>query len=170
MFLLGTRLIFGLGAAAALSLLDILSQPVAFAQTPMMLPTDPAPLVAETDAGRREFSVEIADDPRERSAGLMFRQSMADDHGMLFVMDGTGPVGFWMQNTPMPLDLLFIAEDGKVVGVLPGRPFSEDVISPGQPARFVLELKQGTAQRLGIDEGDRISHPAIGNAAPDVNE
>jgi uncharacterized membrane protein (UPF0127 family) len=138
-----------------------LGMPQSSADQAMRLPVDPAPLVAETAAGERSFTIEIADDTSERSAGLMFRESMDDDHGMLFVFPETRDLAFWMKNTPMPLDLIFIGEDGGVRAVLPGEPFSEAEISPGEPARFVLELKRGTAEKAGIKDGDTIRHPAI---------
>src|SRR5688500_4578161 len=64
----------------------------------MRLPTDPVPLVVSTSAGQRSFTIEIADDVSERAKGLMFRETMADDHGMLFVFEQTQPVGFWMKD------------------------------------------------------------------------
>lgn len=131
----------------------------------MRLPVDPAPLVATTASGRHEFSVEIADDPSERAAGLMFREAMDDDRGMLFVFEETRPVQFWMKNTPMPLDLVFIGSDHTVRAVLPGEPFSEATIGPQEPVRFVLELKRGTAEQTGISNGDRLEHPAMGKPA-----
>jgi uncharacterized protein len=134
-------------------------------EKPMILPVDPAPLVAMTDAGERRFTIEIADDPGEQQRGLMHRTEMADEHGMLFVLGETRPTAFWMENTPMPLDLVFIGEDGKVRAVLQGEPFSRANISPGEPVRFVLELKAGIAQRNGIEAGDRIRHPAIDQIA-----
>lgn len=135
----------------------------ALAEEPMILPTDPAPLVARTADGDKSFSIEIAAGVDERARGLMFRKSMDDDHGMLFVFDVTKPLGFWMQNTPMPLDLLFVGEDGRVIATLPGEPLSEALISPGMehPARFVLELKRGIGAKNGIKNGDRLSHPSI---------
>ena len=131
----------------------------------MILPIHPARLIAETDQGERSFSIEIADDGEERARGLMFRQSMADDHGMLFVFEQSRPLSFWMKNTPMPLDLLFIADDGRVIAILPGEPYSTAAIGPGEPARFVLELKAGTAQKSGIAVGDRLRHPEIDRVA-----
>lgn len=128
---------------------------------PMILPTDPAPLVVETKDGARSFSVEIAANPAERAAGLMFRRTMPDDHGMLFVHERTQQATFWMKNTPMPLDLLFIGQDGRIAAILQGEPQSLAVISPGVPVRFVLELKAGTAARQGIADGDAVKHPAI---------
>jgi len=128
---------------------------------PMLLPIDPAPLVTETAAGERSFQIEIADTDAERSAGLMFRRVMPDDRGMLFVFERTRQMAFWMKNTPMPLDLLFIDQDGVVRAIRQGVPFSESEIAPPVAVRFVLELKAGTAQKAGIAEGARFSHPQI---------
>ncbi|RUW98460.1 DUF192 domain-containing protein, partial [Mesorhizobium sp. M2A.F.Ca.ET.037.01.1.1] len=80
----------------------------------------------------------------------------------LFVFDRTDEVDFWMKNTPMALDLVFVGEDGRIKAIKRGEPESEAIISPGQPVRFVLELKAGTAARDGIKEGDFLRHPAIG--------
>ena len=142
-----------------------LGVPQSSADQAMRLPVDPAPLVAQTAAGERSFTIEIADDQSERSTGLMFRETMDDDHGMLFVFPETKEVGFWMKNTPMPLDLIFIGQDGIIRDILPGEPFSEALIAPGEPIRFVLELKRGTAEKAGIKDGDTVRHPAIGQAA-----
>ncbi|MEQ1942757.1 DUF192 domain-containing protein [Mesorhizobium sp. VNQ89] len=131
----------------------------------MHLPVDPVSLVIETASGEKSFTIEIADDQNERSRGLMFRETMDDDHGMLFVFPETKPVGFWMKNTPMPLDLIFVGQDGRVIDILPGEPFSEALIAPADPARFVLELKRGTAEKSGIADGDFLRHPAV-NEAP----
>lgn len=131
----------------------------------MLLPIDRTPLVVSTGSGDRSFSVEIADTSAEREAGLMFRRTMADDHGMLFVFERTDEVDFWMKNTPMALDLVFVGEDGRIKAIMRGEPESEAIISPGQPVRFVLELKAGTAARDGIKEGDLLRHPAIGSSS-----
>jgi len=131
----------------------------------MVLPVDPDPLIAETSSGERSFSVEVADDMQEREQGLMFREHMDDDHGMLFVFDDTRDVGFWMKNTPLPLDLIFIGQDGRVRAIKQGEPLSPAVISPASPVRFVLEVKAGIAEKAGIEDGDRIRHPAIDQVA-----
>jgi uncharacterized protein len=131
----------------------------------MMLPVDPTPLVAVTANGERSFSIEVADTTAEREAGLMFREDMASDHGMLFVFEQTREVNFWMKNTPLPLDLIFIGQDGRIRAIKQGEPQSEAIISPGEPVRFVLELKAGTAAKDGIAEGDLLRHPAIGAAS-----
>jgi uncharacterized protein len=127
----------------------------------MMLPVDQAPLVAQTADGERSFTIEIADDPGERARGLMFRTDMPDDRGMLFVFETTQPVAFWMKNTPMPLDMVFIEPDGTIASIQKGEPFSEATVSTLTPVRFVLELKHGTAAKRGLREGDRLRHPAI---------
>ncbi len=132
---------------------------------PMLLPVDPAPLVAEAGGKDIRFTVEIADDDAERSAGLMFRRVMPDDRGMLFVFEETRRVAFWMKNTPMPLDLIFADEEGVVVDIRQGVPFSEAAIAPQAPVRFVLEVKAGTAQKAGIAAGDRLRHPVIDRIA-----
>ncbi|CAN0656307.1 DUF192 domain-containing protein [Nitratireductor aquimarinus] len=127
----------------------------------MRLPVDPEPLVAVTAAGEVRFDIEIADEAHERQRGLMFRQSMPQDRGMLFIFPAEGRQGFWMQNTPLPLDLLFVAADGTVRAIAPGTPFSTASISPDVESQFVLELVAGTAQKTGIEVGDRLRHPRI---------
>jgi uncharacterized protein len=151
---------------AALGFYIGLPQPSSADQA-MRLPVDATPLVAETAGGERSFTIEVADDQSERSAGLMFRETMDDDHGMLFVFQETRPVGFWMKNTPMPLDIVFIGEDGKVLDVLPGEPFSEALVSPGTTTqvRYVLELKRGIAEKAGIKDGGTMRHPVIARTA-----
>jgi uncharacterized membrane protein (UPF0127 family) len=150
-----------LAFAAALS---VARPVVALEGAPMILPVDPAPLTVETKDGERRFTVEIAADDSERSAGLMFRTEMDDDHGMLFVFERERRLSFWMKNTPMPLDLVFIDGEGAIVDILPGEPFSLAPIGPEAPARFVLELKAGTAEKAGIAQGDRVRHPRIDGA------
>lgn len=132
----------------------------AFAQG-VVLPTDSVPLVAKTASGDRTFTIEIAQEPGERAIGLMHRKTMDDDHGMLFVFPEQQMVGFWMRDTPLPLDLIFIGQDGIVRDIEQGEPLSETPIMPGEPVRFVLELKAGTAAKVGIRDGTELRHPAI---------
>ncbi|CCV13429.1 DUF192 domain-containing protein [Mesorhizobium sp. STM 4661] len=142
-------------------------QPTSADGRAMILPVDPQPLIAVTKGGERSFSIEVADTSAEREAGLMFREQMADDHGMLFVFEEPRDVNFWMKNTPLPLDLIFVGKDGKIRAIKQGEPQSEAIISSGVPVRFVLELKAGTAARDGIEDGDLLRHPAIGGAPGD---
>lgn len=132
---------------------------------PMILPVDATPLVVETGSGKHSFSIEVADTSSERESGLMFRKEMADDHGMLFVFERSSEVNFWMKNTPMALDLVFIGQDGKIKAIKRGEPESEAIIAPGQAVRFVLELKAGTAARDGLKDGDVMRHPTIARAS-----
>ena len=159
--------IFGATAAVAvISLLIFAFLPSSTSATntagqPMLLPPHSVPLVAETVEGDISFVVEVADDETERSRGLMFRQSLPDDRGMLFIFEATGQRGFWMKNTPLPLDLIFVAESGRVVAIRHGEPFSEETVAPIYPVRFVLELKAGTARKHGVRIGTRLRHPLV---------
>ena len=157
--LLSMRVLFAAGMAVFA--LALLLSPVRAGEAPMILPTDPTPLVVDGANGEHSFSIEIANTPDEQEQGLMFRQSMADDHGMLFAFDHTEPLAFWMKNTPMPLDLIFISGRGKVKAIRRGTPFSTDIVSPNQPVRFVLELKAGIAEKAGISDGVIMHHPVI---------
>ena len=157
--------VFGAAMLAVPALVVSLSATVpSLAQQAMALPADPEPLVAVTSRGEVPFRIEIADEPGERAMGLMFREDLADDQGMLFVFEQTQPAGFWMKNTPLPLDLLFISSDGTVRDILQGVPFSEAVIAAEEPVRFVLELKAGTAAKAGVSVGDKLRHRVIAKA------
>jgi len=115
-----------------------------------------------TDGGVHAFSVEIADDPVERARGLMFRETMPRDHGMLFDFAQEGERSFWMKNTPLPLDIVFIGADGTVVSIARGTtPFSTDPIPSDGPARFVLEVNAGVADAIGLQPGDRLVHRRV---------
>ncbi|GHC62015.1 DUF192 domain-containing protein [Limoniibacter endophyticus] len=126
------------------------------------LPIDPVPLTIE-NPGKLPISlrIEIADTDERRATGLMFRAPLAADRGMLFVFDETRIVSFWMKETPSPLDLVFINEDGAVTGVKQGVPYSLSPIEVEQPSRFVLEIAGGMAERHGITAGTVLKHPVI---------
>lgn len=114
------------------------------------------------DFGTLGFRVEVADDDAERSRGLMGRQAMGRLEGMLFVFDATQPVSFWMRNTLIPLDMLFIDETGTVVRVHANAvPLDESPIPSGVPVRYVLEINGGLAARFGIAAGAKLQHPVI---------
>ena len=113
-------------------------------------------LSIDTAAGTLQFKVELAVTPAQRQRGLMFRQELAADAGMLFDFGRPSPVSMWMRNTYIPLDMLFIAEDGRIVKIVERTiPLSLTTISSDRPVRAVLELKGGTVSRLGISTGDR---------------
>lgn len=121
-------------------------------------------LTIETGNGSRfEFDVELALNGRQHAQGLMYRRNLGERAGMLFVYAREEPVSMWMQNTYIPLDMLFIARDGYVVRVVERAvPQSLETISSGQPVLGVLEIKGGTAERLGIQPGDRVLYRAFG--------
>ena len=111
-----------------------------------------------TAAGARLFHVELAETPEQRSRGLMFRRTLAPDAGMLFLFPERERPTMWMANTWLPLDMLFVAADGRIVDIFANAvPHSRLTISSPRPARMVLELGGGTARRLGITPGDRLS-------------
>lgn len=136
----------------------------------------PAPAAAETAAatGRLEirtakathsFSVEIADTEAKRADGLMFRTQMAPDHGMLFDFKREQPVWFWMKNTYLPLDMIFVKPDGTILSIAENTtPLSEATVPSGGPVRFVFEVVAGTVKRLGIAPGDKVMHPLMRRA------
>ena len=107
--------------------------------------------------GAVEVSLEVAATPAERERGLMYRTSLADGRGMLFVFDEDRNHSFWMKNTLIPLDMLFIARDGTVVGIhANATPQSTADIAVGMPSRYVLEVPGGWAARHGISAGARV--------------
>ena len=110
--------------------------------------------------GVHVFTVEIADTEAERERGLMFRKELPPGRGMLFDFHREQQVGFWMKNTLIPLDMIFIDRRGRIVNIAQdAKPMSEDVIMSGGQVRAVLEVIAGTVRRLGIQPGDRVSNP-----------
>ncbi|MBA5777086.1 DUF192 domain-containing protein [Stappia sp. F7233] len=119
-------------------------------------------VVEAANGARHEFTVEIADTPAARGTGLMFRKELAADAGMLFDFHREEPVYFWMKNTYVSLDMIFIASDGRIVRIAEHTtPLSEKVVPSREPARYVLEVVAGTSARLGLAAGDRVSGPAM---------
>lgn len=121
---------------------------------------DETPLVIEASGGRFEFQVELAVSPEQRSQGLMFREELAEDRGMLFDFGTSQRASMWMRNTYVPLDMLFIDTDGRIAQIVTNtQPLSDAVIASREPVRAVLELRAGVTARLGIEPGDRVIHP-----------
>ncbi len=116
-----------------------------------------------SDHGISRFKIEIADTNKTRQQGLMFRENLGVTQGMLFIFETLGNVSFWMKNTPLPLDMLFIDARGEIVRIEhQTTPYSEDGIDGGSPTiLYVLEVNGGTARRFGIQPGDVIRHPRI---------
>ena len=118
------------------------------------------PLTVTTSSGEHRFMVEIADDEAERQRGLMEREPLADDRGMLFQFPDVAERGFWMRNTPSPLDIIYIDPRGRIVSIAKNAtPYSEAIIPSNGLASGVLELRAGRAAEIGARPGDRISHP-----------
>ena len=110
--------------------------------------------------GRETFILEIADTPKLRETGLMHRKSMAPDHGMLFVFEHRQFLGFWMRNTLIPLDILYVDSDGRVATIRQMKPLDETSIASREPVLYAIELNEGTAARAGVKEGDLLQLPA----------
>ncbi len=116
---------------------------------------------------RHVFEIELVDTPESRAQGLMFRESLAPDAGMLFDFFAERPVSFWMQNTLIPLDMLFIDDAGEIRTIhANARPLDPTGIPSRVPVRFVLEIPGGRSQELGIEPGDTVEHPRIGSEPP----
>ena len=125
---------------------------------------DPGSVLIDTPGGQHRFTIELADTPGERARGLMYRRNMRPDHGMLFDFQVEQPVAFWMKNTPLPLDMLFIDATGTVVQIAADTvPFSETPVPSERPVQAVLELNAGTSRALGIAPGAVVRHPIFGN-------
>ncbi len=108
---------------------------------------------------RHPFRVEIADTPSKRSQGLQWRKNLAPENGMLFDFKSPQPANFWMKNTSVSLDIIFIGANGRIINIARRTtPLSLAVIPSAGPARGVLEILGGQAKRLGIAKGDRVEH------------
>ena len=116
-----------------------------------------------TSSGSHAIEVEVADTPQAREIGLMNRESLAEDTGMLFDFREDRPVSMWMKNTLIPLDMLFIDKTGTVVRIARNaKPHSLETIPSGKPVRYVLEINGGAAATYGAKTGDKLEHPLIG--------
>jgi uncharacterized membrane protein (UPF0127 family) len=140
---------------------------IAFLAPPVWAETDGArqEIVISSGSGEHRFSVEIADDPRERSRGLMYRRDLAKDTGMLFDFGTEEEASMWMANTYLPLDMLFIKADGTVESIAKRTtPLSRRSIESRGLVRYVLEINAGASDELGIKPGDKVSGPALQSA------
>ena len=126
------------------------------------------PLTIHSASGVHRFTVEVAATPEQQERGLMFRRSLAPDRGMIFPYSPPQLVGFWMRNTLIPLDMVFIRADGRIARcvhelgaaeharVATAKPLDETVVPGGEPVVAVLEIAGGRAAQLGIVAGDRV--------------
>jgi uncharacterized protein len=123
-------------------------------------------LTIETAKGPQKFTIELALSDAQMEQGLMFRRSLAPDAGMLFDFKTPTNVAMWMKNTLIPLDMLFVDEHGRIVDIHERAvPLSLDTIATKAPARYAIELNGGTAARLGIKIGDRVTSPAMASGS-----
>jgi uncharacterized protein len=159
------------GLIALVSALALTALPAAAQEIPRMDPKackgQPEikplePLSIRTDKGVQTFQVEIADSQREQQYGLMCRKAMAPDRGMLFVFAAATPRVFWMRNTLIPLDIIYIGANGRVVSISRNvQPLDESGAPSAGPAKYVLELAAGRAAQVGLLPGDRVTHRAL---------
>jgi uncharacterized membrane protein (UPF0127 family) len=117
----------------------------------------------DTARGPVSFKVEIADDDAERERGLMFRTSLAPDAGMLFIWTTPAQRAFWMRNTYIPLDIIYIGVNGRILSIAAmAEPFNETPLPSQGAALGVLEIAGGRAAELGIEIGDQVHHRIFG--------
>jgi uncharacterized membrane protein (UPF0127 family) len=114
-------------------------------------------LVLETASGKHHYTLEIAATEPQQQCGLMFRKTMKANHGMVFPMNPPRRATFWMENTVLPLDLIFVGPDERVLSIaVNAKPFSRDILDAGGLTSAVIELNAGEAARIGLQAGDRV--------------
>jgi uncharacterized protein len=132
----------------------------AAAAAPASVSFEESSLTVDAADGQFEFLVEMAVNPAQRGQGLMFRESLEEDRGMLFDFGKPQRATMWMRNTYVPLDMLFIDANGQITQIAADtQPLSDAVIASREPVRAVLELRGGVSAKLGIKPGDRVIHP-----------
>jgi uncharacterized membrane protein (UPF0127 family) len=117
------------------------------------------PLTITSDSGVHRFTVDVARTAEEQRVGLMFVRALARDRGMIFPYDPPQPVAFWMHNTLIPLDMVFIRADGTIARIATAKPLDDTPVPSGEPIVAVLEIAGGRAAELGINPGDKVSWP-----------
>lgn len=121
------------------------------------------PLEIVTKSGVQVFTVEVAKTEQERATGLMYRKELPEGRGMLFDFSPEQQVSMWMKNTFIPLDMIFVRSDGRILRIAENTtPQSEKIIPSGGLVKGVIEVAGGTAKKLGIAPGDRVGHPLFG--------
>ncbi len=127
---------------------------------PCLLPITQLTVTSADGEASVTLTVEIANRSDQRQRGLMFRESMDELAGMLFVFPGDRHGGFWMRNTLIPLDIAYLGADGTVLEIVHGVPLSLDILTPTQPYRYTLEVNGGWFERQGLGVGDMVAVPA----------
>ena len=129
--------------------MDLAQSPAGLEQVPLTI----------TSGGREHrFTVEIAKTPEEQAMGLMYRNALAPDRGMIFPFDPPRPASFWMRNTLIPLDMIFVRADGSIANIAANTvPMSEEPVTSDGPVAAVFEIAGGRATELGIKPGDKVN-------------
>ena len=136
---------------------------IAAVSLPLAACSDEGKLVLHSSTGDHSFNVEVVDTPESRAKGLMFVQELADDAGMLFDFKEERPVSFWMRNTFIPLDMIFVGADGVVKNIhVNARPHDVTGIPSEGPVQFVLEIPGGRSVEIGLKPGDTMEHDRVG--------
>lgn len=136
---------------------------IATVALPLAACSDEGKLVLHSSTGDYTFNVEVVDTPESRAKGLMFVQELADDAGMLFDFKEERPVSFWMRNTFIPLDMIFVGADGVVKNIhVNARPHDVTGIPSQGPVQFVLEIPGGRSVEIGLKPGDTMEHDRVG--------
>ncbi|MHA6692835.1 DUF192 domain-containing protein [Devosia sp. A449] len=141
---------------------------IAIAALALPLPAfaDDSRLVLHSATGDYSFNVDVVDTPESRAQGLMFVTELADDAGMLFDFKEVRPVSFWMRNTFIPLDMIFVDADGVIKSIhVNARPHDVTSIPSGAPVQFVLEIPGGRSVEIGLKPGDTMEHDRVGTLA-----
>jgi uncharacterized membrane protein (UPF0127 family) len=124
--------------------------------------TEPSVTIATKSGREIAFRVEVADTPAKRELGLQYRKDLPADRGMIFLFPAEAPQTFWMKNTPIALDMIFIDRSRRIVGIVEqAAPFTLEPRSVGAPSQFVLEINGGLARRYGFAPGDTVRFDGI---------
>ena len=135
---------------------------VALLQSVSACSAEPKVSIATQQGRAVAFAVEVADSPAKRELGLQYRRELAPDRGMIFLFPSESEQTFWMKNTPIPLDMIFIGRDLKIVGIVEQAvPFTLDPRSVGAPSQYVLEINGGLSKKYGFKTGDKVRFEGI---------
>jgi hypothetical protein len=148
----GLLIAIALAAAACSPTVAPADAPAGQAQTGLQQ----VPLIITSASGVHRFTVDVAATPQQQETGLMFVKHLAPDRGMIFPYDPPQPVAFWMHNTLIPLDMVFIRADGTIARIATAKPLDDTPVPSGEPIAAVLEIAGGRAAQLGIVPGDRV--------------
>lgn len=139
--------------------------PIALTALLLLIGCDPKPTsnlaTVNMQLGNKNFTLEVADQTDTRTYGLMRRDSMPEDHGMIFVFKDEEKLGFWMKNTRIPLDIIYIDALGQVVSVKQMKPYDLSTVPSDGPAKYAIELNKGAAEAAGVKAGMTLKLPDV---------